>query len=63
MLPLHGQGTAAVKKSLGRHYPLFMIWFQGAMFLVNRRNLGLPSSFFFVEVEALSCVGGRWWYF
>jgi len=45
MLPLHGQSTAAVKNpSLGRSDSLFKT-LQGAMFLINRQNKCLPSSF------------------
>lgn len=46
-LPLHGQNTAAVKLIVtGQAGPL-IFRAQEAMFLVNRRGLCLPSSFFF----------------
>lgn len=44
MLPLHGQDTAAVEMITGQDEPL--ICMPAAMFLVNSRNKGLPSSFF-----------------
>ena len=47
-LPLHGQNTAAVKLMVtGQAGPLIVV-VQEAVFLVNRRGLGvcLPSSFF-----------------
>lgn len=46
MLPLHGQDTAAVKVKLtGQALPLIFIMLE-VMFLVNRRGLCLPSSFY-----------------
>lgn len=44
MLPLHGQGTAAVENSsLGR---MDLLYIQQAVFLLNRLNKSLPSSLF-----------------
>lgn len=47
-LPSHGQDTAAVKHSGHRAGGTsYLLILQEAMFLVNRRGFGLPSSFFF----------------
>jgi len=43
MLPLHGQGTAAIKNFIGQEVPL--ICYQVAMFLIYSRDMFLPSSF------------------
>jgi len=43
MLPLHGQGTAAVECITGQDVPYIM--FHKAMFLINSRSWNLPSSF------------------
>lgn len=44
MLPLHGQGTAAVERRVtGQGLP--HIGYRVAMFLLNSRKEGLPSSF------------------
>lgn len=44
MLPLHGQSTAAVKMFTGQ-VRLHIFFRHGAMFLINRQNTNLPSSF------------------
>jgi len=41
MLPLHGQGTAAVDKYTGQELPLIVVL--EAIFLLNSLRLRLPS--------------------
>jgi len=58
MLPLHGQDTAAVEKSPGR---MDLLYIQQAVFLLNRLNKGLPSSFYGVNNWGYDLLVVRGW--
>jgi len=54
MLPSHGQSTAAVEQiNVTGQVRLLIVRNQGAMFLLYRRGLNLPSSFIKFSPESL----------